>query len=53
MSPAVADVLPAAHPVERDIDGNVVTPHRQDPWGPGRPLPHERTDHDHPANPPT
>jgi hypothetical protein len=54
ISPAVADVF-AAPPVgpEHDIDGNIVTPHRQDPWGPGRPLPHERTDHDHPANPPT
>ena len=55
VSPAVAEAVDAAaHPVvERDIDGNVVTPHRQDPWGPGRPLPHERTDHDQPANPPT
>ena len=64
LSPLIADVIdderaadelpppPPARP-ERDIDGNVVTPHRQDPWGPGRPLPHERTDHDHPANPPT
>lgn len=25
---------------EFDLDGNIVEPERQDPWGPGRPLPH-------------